>query len=271
MYADWSDDDIRKIIKERKLITPFQLLKMPYLINNSKFSTEIKDIDTKLKMVCDPNNSIDEHKLKEDPAILSDKTLRECRLYQIVEMSGHNEIVPIAKDIFRGFNSMQEAYTCIKLWPVVFIQERLGLKNKEQIGIASGIYDKLLEIENELKFAEKFFTIIKPDTILNVQTSGKLENFFNLIEFIDFVQSRYGGIVEINLVPTTYQLLDAYISDYDNGSIKYSKAHKLNEQNIQTQENKYSNSFHKDGERVFIGQAKDFIDRLDKLYLKEQR
>ena len=271
MYADWSDDDIRKIIKERKLITPFQLLKMPCLINNSKFSTEIKDIDTKLKMVCDPNNSIDEHKLKEDPAILSDKTLRECRLYQIVEMSGHNGIVPIAKDIFRGFNSMQEAYTCIKLWPVVFIQERLGLKNKEQIGIASGIYDKLLEIENELKFAEKFFTIIKPDTILNVQTSGKLENFFNLIEFMDFIQDRYSGMVEINLVPTTYQLLDAYISDYDNGSIKYSKAHKLNEQNIQTQENNYNNSFHEDGERVFIGQAKEFIDRLDKIYLKEQR
>lgn len=278
--AEWSDDDIHKIIKERKLVTPFQLFKLPSFIENKHFSTDIIDLSMKLKSVCGPNDKIDIQKGSNQMSVLQSSLLREYRLYQIVEMSGHQKIKPIAKDLFTGFYNMHDAYTHIKLWPVTFVSNRLGLKTTDSLGLAADIYNELLRIENELKFGEQFFTVIKPDTVINLSTSGELDGFINVQEFIDTVQNRYDDRVEINLIPTIYQKIDAYINDYDTYSKSYKRAWDLNEQYLLKQRQNHlinesdigkipdDTKFHQIGEKVFIGTANLFIQRLDNIYLK---
>lgn len=275
----WTIQDCLTLIQEKKLVQPFQIFRIPLMIGNGKLKTSVKNIDDKVTQVCDPKHKLQKEKLINNMQLLQMNSLRDCELYQIAEFSEHRHIKYIAKDVFRGLHSIQEAYTYIKLWPVTFIATRLGLKTDDSIKMASEIYNTLINIESELRFGEKYFNVKNNQSItLNLATCQELSEYRTVNEFIDTIEHRYNGKVSINLVPSIYQKLDAYINDFDNFSSKYQKADNLNEQHQLKQLAKHEikkedigklekdSTFHAVGEKIFIGDTKKFIERLDKIY-----
>lgn len=277
--ASWTREDCAILIREKRLKTPYQLFRLPRMLKQGQFKTSVQNLGDKLIEICDPQHTLLMQQVFEDIQILQSSKLRVLELYQIVEISQHKYIAQAAKDLFRGTNSIQEAYTYIKLWPITFIQNRLGLVTEDGQRIASEIYSKLLEIENELRFGEKYFTIKTPQVVtLNIATCGQLADYTTVTEFIDNVEHRYNGKVAINLVPSIYSQLDAYINDFDIVSAKFRRASDLNEQYQLKKLARHEISeddigkldrntqFHSIGEQIFIGSADKFIERLDRIY-----
>lgn len=272
----WTPEDCTKLTTELGLKTPYSIYVLPRLVE--KRNIDIKNIGAKLIDVCDPTHSVQIQDVAEDIKVLTNQKLRRLELSSIVELSNHSEIKVIAKDLFRGMRSLKEAYVYIKLWPVMFVAERLGLRTDNELKLAAEIYDRLLQIEDELKYGEKFFTILDKSVIrLKVAASGQLQDFQNINEFIDTIEHRYNGKVQISLVPQVFQSLDVYLSDFDQSSQKFITASNINEQyqlaklarhEIQREDLgkiDQEDDFHPVGEKVFIGSQKSLIERLDRL------
>lgn len=276
----WTLDDCINIANQLDIKTPYNIYTLPRYVDKQNLG--IKNLGAKLIDVCDPTHSIPVSDVAENIKVLTNQKVRKISLQDMVELSGYSEIKAVAKDLFRGFQSINEAYVYIKLWPVTFVAERLGLKTDEELKIAAEIYDKLLKIEGELKFGSRYFTIIdKAKYRISVQTSGQLKDYVNVTEFIDNIEHRYSGLVQINLVPQVFQNLDVYLQDFDQFSQKFKMASDINEQYQLAKLVRHeidredigskgeSGGFHLVGEKIFIGNSDELIKRLDELLEKE--
>lgn len=277
--SKWTINDCLTVANKIDIKTPYNIYTLPRYLDKQDLG--IKNLGVKLIDVCDPTHSIPISDIAENIKILTNQKVRRIKLQDMVKLSGYLEIKPIAEDIFRGFQSINEAYVYIKLWPVTFVAERLGLRTDEELKIAAEIYDKLLQIEGELKFGQRFFTIEdKSRYTLQIQTSGQLKGYSNITEFLDNVEHRYNEKVQLNLVPQVFQNLDIYLSDFDQFSQKLKTASDINEQyqlgklarheierkDLETRQN--PTDFHPLGEKIFIGNSDDLIKRLDSILAK---
>lgn len=271
--TQWSKQDCVQIVNKLKLSQPYQLFIVPRALKDAN-----DQIVKKLIEVCDPQGK-QGVKSVDNIHTLADSKLRQYQLEDIAKFSEHKDLSDIQKDLFRGLKNISEAYIYFKLWPVTFIANRLGLKTDEEVCIASEIQSRLLEVESELKYGEKRFSV-KNDSIITITlaTSGIFKSFRNNTEFIDAIYERYNGMVAINLVPQIYQKVEAYINDYDKISQKYAQAMNINEQyqlkllasrdiaKSDLEKLPDDSMFHTIGEKIFIGQADEFIARLDRIY-----
>ena len=165
----------------------------------------------------------------------------EYSVYQIVEMGAPREIRGIAKELFRGASSIKEAYAYIKIWPIQFIANRLGMTTDEQLKLAYSIQEKLIQLEKELKYAESLFKIKAPQNIISLMIDKELDNFRDSNELIEYLEEKYHGDIEINLVPQVFSGLNACISDKGVQSRKFSNIDNLDNDCVFTVDSFISN------------------------------
>lgn len=71
----------------------------------------------------------------------------------------------------------------------------------EQLKIAYSIQEKLIQLEKELKYAESLFKVKTPQNIISLMIDNGLDNFRDSNELIEYLEEKYHGDIEINLVP----------------------------------------------------------------------
>ena len=129
------------MVDKLRFITPFQVLMLDEIYESN---SEV------LKCIQNLESIVNQIKLAKS---------KSYKLYSIAELTGIIEIDNIAKDIFFGFNSFDEAYQYIELGQISFINDRLGFKVQENNAISLELYNKLTKLKDELQLAELKLTV----------------------------------------------------------------------------------------------------------------
>lgn len=160
-------NNISKLIDTFNLISAYQILIIDESIKN-----DIPDIN------------IDFNKLLE----IRNKTYY---IYEIVELCSDDLISKIAKSLFFGFDSFEEAYKEIEYAQVSFVNDRLGINNTDTLALSYHIYSILLQLKEQFIFIESQLNIKKYKGILNITFSDNTLPFTNKSEAIEFLNSTY--------------------------------------------------------------------------------
>ena len=86
---------------------------------------------------------------------------QEWYIYEIVELCGIDSISLVAKKLFDGFESIEQLYDELEQGQISFINDRLGIKSSDSSVLTVGIYNKLIEMKEELIFCETLLKIKK--------------------------------------------------------------------------------------------------------------
>jgi len=247
-----STDVALELIDTVGIITPFQIFVIDELYTTNKLNIQnAEELVNKVKLA----------------------KSKKYKIYNIAEMTGIAEIDNIAKDIFFGFNSFDEAYNFIESGQVAFINDRLGLKSQDSNAISLEIYNKLLSVKDELQFAEIKLNIEKYSNTLKIVIDSDIEPFINATEFIEYLNSKYKYTFVI--VSSISDSTDILIR-VSNNSNKCKLANYINDKNIANAMNNNIISYNDiskfvDGElkpvghKIFITTVDELISRLEVL------
>lgn len=205
MKADgWGQSTCRDVCRIFKLKSPYQV----FLLENVKCN-DIPAFDKKIASICDRNK-------------------RKVRLWEVVKLAGIPSIENIAYKIFGGYKTLKEAYDDIEKYQVMFIADKLGLRNAETSVMAVKIYNTLLEYKNELLFGETQFDVYTPEgDELQIAITGGVNGFPNKSEFVNYIDRRYVGKVNAMLMNSVTSKTHVLVADGDLYSNKYKTACKL--------------------------------------------
>jgi len=249
------NDTALVLIDDVGIITPFQVLILDELYDSNELNnTNIQNIE----------NIINRVKIAKS---------RQYRLYSIAEMTGISTIDLIANEIFFGFNSFDEAYEFIEAGQISFINDRLGFKSKDSNAISLEIYSKLIEIKDELQFAELKLHINRYSNTKRIVIDCSVEPFVNTREFLEYLNSKYNDTFV--LVSNINDKTDVLIRN-SNTSNKCKIARYINDKNIANAMNNNTisyndiNKFNDDelkpiGHKIFIATIEELIARLEVL------
>ena len=162
-----SDKDINKLIDKLNLISHYQILML-----NDNIKNHIADIDINTDKLSEFRN-------------------RAFYIYEIAELCCDETIEKIAKTLFYGFNSFDEAYNEIDEGQVSFIDERIGVSNTDSMTLSYSIYESLLSLREEFIFIESQLKIRKFNDRLKIAFADNTLPFINKTEFIDFLNFKY--------------------------------------------------------------------------------
>lgn len=245
-----SEDDIIKIVNKLNIISPYQIL-----ILNRGVEKHISNI------------SIDYDKLSE---------FRNTPhyLYEIVELCGDESIEKIAKTLFFGFNSFDEAYREIETSQVSFIDERLGIINADSMALSYNIYNKLVNLKEQFIFIESELNIRKHENKLNIAFSDNVLPFMNKSDVIIYLNTKYN--YTFCMVTSINETTDILIRNADGNSNKNRIASTINNNYVADLMNNDKitlseiNQLHDDklkplGCVIYITNINSLIEHLDKL------
>lgn len=201
-----SKEDATKAVNELKLISHYQFFILDTAIEHNRIQL-----------------GIDVEKIK-----LFRKT--PIYIYEIVKLCCDVTIERIAKSLFFGFNSFDEAYEEIENAQVSFINSRLGIKNTESTALSYEIYNRLLKLKDEFIFIESQLTIKKHENRLNIVFSDNTIPFINKLEFIEFLNTKYNYTFCIRTI--IKDTTDILIKNSDEDNVKSRLASMINERNI---------------------------------------
>ena len=235
----WDSEIAIKVCESFKLKSPFQLL----LLKGSSLDG-VDNFEELIDGVCEKaNNSLE--------------------LWELVKLIGIDSLEKVAYKLFYGYNSIEEAYNDIKLYQVPFIADRLGLKNADTGVIAVNIYNTLLEYETELLFGEKKFKVYKATgDKIQIAITGYINGFTNKSSFINYINLRFNGKVNVMLMNSVVSNIDVLITDGDTSSRKYRTACKLNEQAKQRARDNGDESWH----TIMVTTSDEYLDYLESKY-----
>lgn len=167
-----SDISIENIVKKLKLVTPYQLFLLKDAVNQGIIT------------------SIDVNNLSEILDNIEKAQDRHYKLYEIVQMCGVPTLENVAIAVFKGFDTIAEAYDEIEKGQVSFVSERLGLATPDSTTLGVEIYDKLVEYMEEFAFAEMQLNIDKAyENKLNIAFCDNIIPFINKAEYIEYINS----------------------------------------------------------------------------------
>ena len=175
-YDSMSLEDCQNKAKETGMISPFNMFRA-------------KDLDSGIKELQKPK-----------------------KVWEIVESAYIPDISDVAKKLFNGYESMEEAYADIKEAQVPYIANKLGLTSAS-IGFAVHLYNKLLSYEKELVFGSKIFGVIKDEREkCRIVVSNNINNYINKADYINSVMNvckdKINIIVQGSICKTTDFLID---------------------------------------------------------------
>lgn len=159
-------------------------------------------------------------------------------LWEYVRVANIPNVQTSAREIFKGFSTIDEAYEAINNGGVGFIQERLGIDKGGEVSIrAMKIYQSLVEYKDELINCVKYVDIINIENKreLNVVCSDQVgEPFKKKAEFYSYINNTYGDRVHVNFLPSVNSKIDYLVWAGADGSparytSKVSKVERYNE------------------------------------------
>jgi len=247
--------DIEDIVEKLKIISPYQVLLLPIAF---------KEENSKVKLL----NLHDKNNVLQD---IENLTSKEYMLYEIIELCGIDNISKIAYKIFNNFDSIDEAYDEIETGQLSFINERLGIKNQDSSIISLEIYNLLLDLKDELIFAETLFKI-KGDARekLNIAFSDNIQPYINTAELLDILNQnkkfRFNHIVTIN------DKTDILVRNANSANSKFRAARIINDKHIAELMNKgeltldeigtFKNEFKPLGSKIYIDKLENIMKRI---------
>lgn len=250
-----TESELIRLIEKLSLITPYQLLQLDAVYNENLIdNSDIQNIESLIQKLNIIKNN-------------------EYFMYQIIELSGIEEIASIAKKLFYGFNSIDEIFEEIETSRVIFFNERLGIRSSDSTIISVEIYNKVMDIQEELIFAETQFKVKEHKNILRVVfADNNIGNFINKAELIEYLEDRYN--YTILHVSNICNKTDILIKNGGISSTKARIARTINEKYIAEQINSGKISlndigtFEKGvlkpvGSIVYIDTLEHILDRLD--------
>ena len=263
MEADgWGESTCREICKYFGMISPYQVFLLEdKVLNQGVTISGVSALDKKVRSICDRNK-------------------RKYKLWEVVSLGQIPGIDSIARKIFDGYKTIEDAYVDIEEKQVPFIANKLGIKNTESSVMAVNVYNTLIQYKDELIFGQKQFDIYEPegDTVY-VAITGGVYGYRNKSEFIKYISDRYSGKLNPILVNTVTKQVDILIADGDTSSNKFKKANKYNNEYEEygVINNKFNREeigtfrnptdLHPIGELILIGDSQSVIERLDTVYL----
>lgn len=255
----WGESTCITVCREFNMISPYQVFQLEKMIENGAESS-VAAFEKKVKSICN-------------------RELRKVELWKVVELAGIPNIDSISYKIFGGYHSLSEAFEDIEKGQVPFIADKLGIKNPETSVMAVNVYTTLIDYKDELLYGEKQFEIYEPaGETLYIAITGGVSGFRNKSEFVQYINDRYDGKVNAMLMNSVTTQVQILVADGDTGSNKFKTATRLNNKHCEKQlksgeitedqigKFKSSNDLHPMGELIFIGDSKDIIARLDKVY-----
>lgn len=250
LSIDIDTESLMQLVDKLNIITPYQILLLDEV--NINTISNIQNVNYLISRIKDIKSN-------------------NYYIYSIAELCGIEEIIQVAKQIFNGFNSFSEAYKYIEAGQVAFINERLGINNQDSTAISLDIFTKLLEIKEELMFAEIKLNTISYTNKLNIVIDCAIEGFVNKAEFIEYLNGRYKyyfiltniinedtDILIRNSDTTQKCKLARYINDknianaMNNNTLSYSDINKFDDKSLKPI-----------GHKIFITSAQDLLGRLD--------
>ena len=247
------------LCREFGMISPYQVFLLEERVKNGATSA-VSAFEKKVANVCD-------------------REKRKVKLWEVVKLAGIPSIGTISYKIFDGYNNLSDAFNDIEKGQVPFIAEKLGLKNSENSVMAVSIYNTLINYKAELLFGEQQFDIYKPvgQTVYFAITGGVF-GFHNKSEYINHINTRYSGKVNAMLMSTVSKQVDILVADGDTSHHKYKAAIKINQEHIKKSVDsklyslddigKFANDtdLHPIGEKIFITDSEQALERLDKVF-----
>jgi len=133
-------------------------------------------------------------------------------LWEYVRVANLPHIQTSAREIFKGYTSLEEAYNDIESGGVDFIQKKLGIISEGEISIrAMKIYTTLKEFKSDLfEFLEDInFVDMSDKKELNVVCSDEVGfGFKKKAEFYAFINSKFADKVHVNFLPSVTKNID---------------------------------------------------------------
>lgn len=250
-------EDIEYIAEAINMISPYQILLLDEAISN--------------KLV---NNS----KIPNISAILEQIKEARCKEYfihEIVGMCGVETLEVVANKIAYGFNSIDELYNEIDGSQLAFVNERLGVKTSDGCALTIAIYTELLEIRDELIFAESLVNIKKTENRIFIAFNDNAEPFTNKSELIGKINDATGlNFVQVSVISRNTDIL---VRNTNTHTAKYRAARMVNDGFIAEQVNngllelsevgkEADGQLKPVGYAVYIDDMHNIIKKINKLY-----
>lgn len=156
-------------------------------------------------------------------------------LWEFVQVANIPGVRTSARNIFQGYNTLEEAYKDIEEGGVKFIADKLGItyEKDSEISIrAAKVYQALIENKADLMEGEKNVHIVKLDgkQELNVVCSDQVGgDFTKKPQFYAYVREHFGDKVHVNFLTSVNKNIDYLVwAGADGTSARYtSKVQKV--------------------------------------------
>lgn len=259
---DFGNATCVELVSSLGMKSPYQIFLVgEKMAQGAKYNVSVSAFEKKMAAICDPEK-------------------RKVKLWEMVNYGALPNMGKTASKIFGGYNTIAEAYADIERGQVPFVAEKLGIKNSEAGVIALKVYQILLGYKMELEFAESRFQIIKPQgTALSIACTDSVNGFKNKAAFINFLNIKFAGAIDVTLAPTVTRDVHALVVDGDIGSRKYKDAMRINEKYLAKgladglfaadDVGKYSSDkdMHKIGEKILVAPSAELIKILERVFL----
>ena len=246
---DLSKDDLLNLIDEFGIVSPYQILELDTLRSIGQVSnTTVEHLDSVSKKITAIKNS-------------------DVDVYEVLSWCGIDNIAVIAKQIAYGFNSFDEFFKEIDRAQVIFLNERLGIKTPEACVLTHKIYNNILDIRDELFYAESLLKIKKHNNRLFIAFNDNCGQYLNKTEILKYLNDTFDYLfVHTELVNDKTDIL---IKHLDQSNYKYRNARLINEKSIAEKVNSHEIVL-AEADKLVQGQLKPlghriYIDNIDNL------
>lgn len=151
-------------------------------------------------------------------------------LWEIVAYAKIPEIKGVEYRLFKGYDSMEEAYKDIERGKVPFIAYKLGIEESSGLPLALHIYRVLLDKKNELFYGEGWFKLKSAaEKVFYVYVEGNVYGHRTKGSYVSFLNKRYRGKASFLLGTKVDQDTDIFVYDGEVDTKEYRKALRINE------------------------------------------
>lgn len=201
---DIDSDDIRRIVVDNKIKSPYQLLIISQLCKS--------DDELKVKQ-----GTIDK---------LSGLLGSSIKLPNMVFIGDFRYVSTVADYIFDGYESVEEAYCDIEAGQIAILSDIVGVCSSDALILPMLLYERLTKIKEELIFASKLFKIEADNESIHIGVASSVGRYINKNILKDRLREEYkrGFVINSKISERT----DILICNGDLESVKYRNAVLIN-------------------------------------------
>lgn len=147
-----------------------------------------------------------------DCIILQLQAKKKMLLWEYVMYNNIPNVRTSAREIFQGYNSIQEAIADIEHGGVPFIQKKLGIDAEGELSVrAIKVYNSIMEYKEDLLKGIEYIEIVHLGNIkeLNVVCSDQVGGkFHKKAEFYSYVNNEFADKIHVNFLPSVNKNID---------------------------------------------------------------